>query len=147
MEGSITERESKFLDRLLDLLHWDEALVDGALTRPDKAKKELNGAIAELKKFLKGPLKNKKFTHPCGFGCCSGVEETRQRLVSVLLTLFVFRRPSVPALNKWTKLFPALSYWCVATNLFNIIGLLWEMVFTEKKLRSKGQILGRPKWT
>ena len=117
------------MDRLLDLLHWDEALVDGRLTRPDKANKEHNDAIAELKKFLKGPLKNKKFTHPCTFGCCSGVEETRKRLVSVLLTLFVFRRPTVPALNKWTKLFPALSYWCVATNLFNISGFLWEMVF------------------
>ena len=52
VEGSMTERESKFLDRLLDLLHWDEALVDGALTRSDKAKKELNDAIAELKKLL-----------------------------------------------------------------------------------------------
>ena len=31
-----------------------------------------------------------------------------------------------------------MSYWCVATNLFNIIGLLWEMVFTEKKLRKQG---------
>ena len=26
----------------------------------------------------------------------------------------------------------------MATNLFNIIGLLWEMVFTEKKLRMQG---------
>ena len=68
VEGSITERETKFLDRLLDLLHWDEALVDERLTRPDKAKRELNDAIAELKRFLKGPLKNKKFTHPCTFG-------------------------------------------------------------------------------
>ena len=113
-------------------------MVDGALTRSEKAKKELNDAIAELKKFLKGQLKNKKFTHPCTFGCCSGGEQTRRRLASVLLTLFVFRRPAVPALNKWTTLFPALSYWCVATNLFNIIGLLWERVFTEKKLKKQG---------
>ena len=57
---------------------------------------------------------------------------------SVLLTLFVFRRPPVPALNKWTTLFPPLSYWCVATNLTNIIGRMWEMVFTEKKLKKQG---------
>ena len=37
VEGSITERETKFLDRLLDLLHWDEALVEGALTRSEEA--------------------------------------------------------------------------------------------------------------
>ena len=83
---------------------------------------------------MKGTLKNNKFMHPCNFGCCSGAAQTRQRLVSVLLTLFVFRRPPVPALNKWTTLFPALSYWCVATNLFNVIGRMWEMVFTEKRL-------------
>ena len=51
VEGSIMERETKFLDRLLDLLHWDEALVEGALTRSEKAKKELNDVIAELKRF------------------------------------------------------------------------------------------------
>ena len=34
-------------------------VVDGALTRPDKAKKELNDAVAELKKLLKSPLKKK----------------------------------------------------------------------------------------
>ena len=37
VEGSITERETKFSDRLLDLLHWDEALVEGALTRSEEA--------------------------------------------------------------------------------------------------------------
>ena len=55
VEGSITGRETKFLDRLLDLLHWDEALVDGALTRSEKAKKELNDAIAELNRLQAKP--------------------------------------------------------------------------------------------
>ena len=76
VEGSMTERESKFLDRLLDLLHWDEALVDGAMTKSEKAMRELNDAIAELKKLLKDQLKNNNFSHPCTFGCCSGGEQT-----------------------------------------------------------------------
>ena len=38
--------------------------------------------------------------------------------------MFVFRKPPVPALNKWTTLFPALSFWC-----------LWELVFTEARLK------------
>ena len=72
VEENTTDRESTFSDRLLDLLHWDECLIEGQRTTSDKAEKELNGAIAELKRFLKGPLKNNKFTHPFTFGCCSG---------------------------------------------------------------------------
>ena len=53
----------------------------------------------------------------------------------MLLTLFVFRSPPVPPLNTWTKLFSASGFWCVATNLFNFIGRLWELVFTEAALK------------
>ena len=60
VEENRTDRESKFSDRLLDLLHWDECLIEGQRTRSDKAEKELNGAIAELKRFLKGQPKNKQ---------------------------------------------------------------------------------------
>ena len=60
VEENRTDRESKFSDRLLDLLHWDECLIEGQRTTSDKAEKELNGAIAELKRFLKGQLKKKQ---------------------------------------------------------------------------------------
>ena len=60
VEENKTHRASKFSDRLLDLLHWDECLIEGQRTTSDKAEKELNGAIAELKRFLKGQLKKKQ---------------------------------------------------------------------------------------
>ena len=56
VEENRTYRESKFSDRLLDLLYWDECLIEGQRTTSDKAEKELNGAIAELKRLLKGQL-------------------------------------------------------------------------------------------
>ena len=51
VEENRTDRESKFSDRLLDLLYWDECLVKGQRTTFDKAEKDLDGAIAELKRF------------------------------------------------------------------------------------------------
>ena len=35
----------------------NECLIEGQRTTSDKAEEELNGAIAELKRFLKGQLK------------------------------------------------------------------------------------------
>ena len=77
-----------------------------------------------LSASYKASSRRNKFTHPQSFGCCSGTAHTRERLVAVLLTFFVFRRPPVLALNKWTKPFPALSFWFVTTNPFNFIGRL-----------------------
>ena len=70
-----------------------------------------------------------------------------ERLVPVLLTLFVPRRPQVLALNKWTKVFLALSFWCVATNLFHFFGRLWELVFTEAALKKADSWTPQPDLT
>lgn len=125
------------------LVHWIFCIgmntsSEGELARSGKADKERNYAIAELKLFLTCPLNNNGFAHACRFGCCSSAAQPKQRLVPVLLTLFVFRKPAVPALNKWTNMLPSLSFWCVATIIFNSIGRLWEIVFTEARLKQGG---------
>ena len=53
----------------------------------------------------------------------------------------------MPALDKWTKQFPALGFWCVATNLFNFMGRLWELVFTEVALKKADSLTPQPELT
>ena len=65
----------------------------------------------------------------------------------MLLTLFVFRSPPVPPLNTWIKLFSASGFWCVATNLFNFFGRLWELVFTEAALKKADSWTSQPDLT
>jgi hypothetical protein len=53
--------------------------------------------------------------------------------VEILSLLFINRTPSTPALNKWTQLYPSLSWWCVATHLHSFLPSVWARVFASSK--------------
>ena len=128
VEPLLSDRERSRIDRLVDLMHWDESMLGGdGLQRTSTCRQHLQEQLDELKKFLQG---RNKFAHVCPFRCCKNISQTKERLVSILLQLFVFRVPATPALNRWTQLYPALAYWCVASHLPNkLMARLWGMAF------------------
>ena len=130
VDSTLSDEDVMFRDRLLGLLHWDEALIeDQTLHRPSIAKARLQKLIDDLKTFLQQRLGSRRWTHLCRVGCCEGGRRaTAQRLRELLLALFLWRAAPVPALNKWTCLYPALSWWCVAAHL-GFIKTLWGKVF------------------
>ena len=85
-----------------------------------------------MKVFLCGDLRGKKWKHVCKVGCCrGGWSETIHRLVELLLALFVYRAPPIPSLNKWTRLYPALAWWCVFSHLHRVLASVWDFVFGQ----------------
>jgi hypothetical protein len=75
-----------------------------------------------------------RWLHCCPLGCCpEGAQQSTQRLVEILSLLFINRTPSTPALNKWTQLYPSLSWWCVATHLHSFLPSVWARVFVSSK--------------
>ena len=132
VEDTRSPEHAAFVDKLLDLLHWDEALLSSRveLRRPELAKAKLNALIRDLKSFLHGRLDGKRWVHVCTFGCCEGgVEESRARLVELISLVFLHRIPNVPALNKWTQLYPSISWWAVAMQLHKFIQMIWAKTF------------------
>ena len=132
VEDTRSPEHAAFVDKLLDLLHWDEALLSSRveLRRPELAKAKLNALIRDLKSFLHGRLDGKRWVHVCTFGCCEGgVEESRARLVELISLVFLHRIPNVPALNKWTQLYPSISWWAVAMQLHKFIQMIWAKAF------------------
>ena len=86
----------------------------------------------ELKKYLHGDLSGSRWLHCCPLGCCpEGAQQSTQRLVEILSLLFINRTPSTPALNKWTQLYPSLSWWCVATHLHSFLPTVWAQAFAS----------------
>lgn len=126
----LSDRERARIDRLLDLLHWDESMLSGGgLSRTSERKHRLQEQLNELKKFLCG---RRSFAHVCPFQCCKNSLESKQRLVSILHQIFVFRAPTTPALNRWTQLYPALAFWCVCAHLPNkFMARIWGMAFSS----------------
>lgn len=65
VEPILTERERIRIDRLVDLLHWDESMLSGGdLSSVSASRDRLQGQLDELKKFLCG---RKTFAHVCPF--------------------------------------------------------------------------------
>jgi len=133
VEDTRSPEHITFVDGLLDLLHWDEALLSSApFKRPAIAKEKLESLINDLKTFLHAPLDQRRWVHFCSFGCCSGgPEESKARLVELLSLLFINRIPGTPALNKWTQLYPSFSWWCVASHLHKFLPVIWSQVFPD----------------
>jgi hypothetical protein len=48
----------------------------------------------------------------------------------MLLECFLLVIPPVPAENRWTKLYPALSWWAVGSQLHGVLKELWNNIFS-----------------
>jgi hypothetical protein len=119
-----------YVGRLIDLVHWDEELLSTeALRRSPLGRHKLQCLIERLIPFLHGDLSTRQWVHFCPFGCCRTLAETRGKLVEILQALFLHHVPPIPALNRWTQLYPALAWWCVTVHLHGMMPKLWADVY------------------
>ena len=63
---------------------------------------------ARIFEVFNGPLWEPLPVHIC-HGCCSGPVECRKKMIRAIKQLLFRARPSVPAVNRWSKLGPALD--------------------------------------
>jgi hypothetical protein len=58
-----------------------------------------------------------KLRHWCPFGCCGSREEAIRKIQKNFETAVWWSAPTVPACNRWTKMFPPLTFWNVVDKL------------------------------
>lgn len=127
-----TDAAKTYWERLLDLLHWDEALLSTeALRRSPLGRKKLDNLIEQLGHFLHGDISSRQWAHFCPHGCCRSLSDTKSKLLEILQALFLHHAPPVPALNRWTQLYPALAWWCVTIHIHGMIAKLWADVYSK----------------
>lgn len=119
-----TEVDHKYAKAVTDLMHWH--VEDEDAVRVAAAQFRLEKSLTALRQFLTGPWNSNKMVHHCPLGCCSSIEESRQKLVDLLLDVLVCRLPPIPACNRWTKLFPAVSWFTSGALICNVLPRLWD---------------------
>ena len=71
--------------------------------------------------MLHGDWEQPKLEHWCAPGCCEHPDDAVEKITTALDELLLCRRPQVPSLNRWTRLYQPLAWWCLACRLHNII--------------------------
>ena len=66
--------------------------------------------------------------HWCPFGCCASKAESIERAAELIERTFFTTLPPVPSKNRWTKLYPPLSWFCVLAQFGNLAKHLWDRV-------------------
>ena len=98
----------------------DDSDEDAKATRPDRQKKR-RAAAAALCELLPADWSLEDIIHFCPYGCCVSFEEAVCKIFAALDALLLSWLPRVPSLNKWTKLYQPLSWWCVSGQIHRII--------------------------
>jgi len=62
-----------------------------------------------------------RLVHFCAFGCCNSREESLEQITSCVDASIFACRPTVPALNRWTRLFQPLSWWGLGLCFFGLV--------------------------
>ena len=101
-----------YLEAILELSEWDtEMLPDEDLSRKSSKKSSRRLARAEFCKVLTGNPESGVLNHHCPLGCCpGGRDESVRRLQVAVDELFFSSMIPIPAVNRWTKLFPAIVF-------------------------------------
>ena len=120
----------KYSEGILNLLDWDEeGLNDEQLMRKSSRKGARKRARNRLASFLSGNWTTGRLVHNCQLGCCANGAESRQKLHDYIMDTFMANLPAIPALNRWTKLYPSLAWWTVALHMHGMIKSLWGMMY------------------
>ena len=59
--------------------------------------------------------------HWCRFGCCDSPEDAAEKIWAAFDQLLLCCRPRIPSLNRWTRLYQPLAWWCVACRVHGIV--------------------------
>ena len=117
--------DKTYAKAVTDLLHWEQDDDEDSVSVADRRYK-LETSLAALRAFLSGPWDGDALVHHCPLGCCHSIEESRRKLVDLLVDVLLCRLPPVPALNRWTKLFPAVSWFAAGCLICGILPKLWD---------------------
>lgn len=125
-----TPAELDYNRALLDLLRWDTGWVDpNAREKRTGHEARMNSAIPQLLGRLAGLYSGGRLIHYCHYGCCPSGDARRpaavRKVVDALIDILFGYLPPIPALNRWTHLYPCISWWCVACNLVGLMVELW----------------------
>ena len=125
------EADGKYARELLKLLEWDEeSLNDDDLRRRSTSKGSRVDERLVLVNFMTSSFQSTRLEHRCGFGCCrGGLDESKDKLHSYIMDVLFSRYPGIPAVNRWTKLFPSLAWWTVAMHMQGLITSLWGKIY------------------
>lgn len=63
--------------------------------------------------------------HFCRWGCCRSRADAVAKICLSLDALLFDKRPKIPALNRWTRLYQPLAWWTVACNMCRIVPTCW----------------------
>jgi hypothetical protein len=118
---------SSMLTATLDLLEWDtDMILEDDLLRHSTRKAQRSKARQELVVMLTGDPRSGDLVHYCPLGCCpEGKLQSIARVLDALDELFFSTMVPIPALNRWTKLFPAVAFWLTTLLVFNLIASAW----------------------
>ena len=67
--------------------------------------------------------------HHCSTGHCSSRDEAARKMSSTFIELLLTTLPSVPAPNKWTKLFPASDFVGLGILINNFLPVIFDLAF------------------
>ena len=112
-----TEADRQATNAVAELLLWD-CDWDGpdANTQRRRAPDYIE-AVRLFKILFTGPYNTRVIHHFCPYGCtagCTGRADTARLMTDVLMVLIYAWLPDVPALNRWTKLYPPMLWWLLA---------------------------------
>ena len=83
--------------------------------------------------------------HHCkDIACCfRGTETARERLHDLIMEVFITRLPPIPALNRWTKLYPAIAWWTVGLHMSGLLKHVWGHLhgFTIENADAQQEVL------
>ena len=126
------DQRIRFNSTLLGLLEWDEQFFehDEDLRRYSKRTTKRQQDKMRLPRFVTSNVRmgltQKRY---CPFGCCPGdAAESIRRLYSYIMSFFISHLPPVRALNRWTKLYPAISWFVVMLHWHGLIQVLWGLI-------------------
>lgn len=73
-----------------------------------------------------------KVVHYCGLDCeCKSRGDAAELVMSTLTVAFLATRPPVPAVSRWTKLYPPLVWWTFALSFHNIAACFVKMLRSD----------------
>ena len=128
--GAQDPRDFQYAMEMLALLEWDDPALDSAELQRRSAQRPIRmRSRRRLASFLSGSWTSGSVQHSCGLGCCRNREDTETKLFDLIMDTYMTSLPPVPAINRWTKLYPALSWWTVALKMHGMIKQMWGYIY------------------
>ena len=128
------DEDKLYLKRALEMLDWDETLYrDHDLQRKSQSKAKKQKARDEFARMFTGDVRCKTLKHYCPLGCCPlGRDQSVDKAVDAFKGVLLSSLPEVPAVNRWTKLYPAVAWWLCALLLGGVVSDAWIKLHTSQ---------------